>query len=73
MSTPGGAGTRYATRSNNPPVLGAPASLIGSGLPVYKASALRSACDLLCPRTQLYAYNTHTALRGRRSVSGALG
>jgi hypothetical protein len=30
MTTPGGAGTRYVTYSDNPPVLGAPASLIGS-------------------------------------------
>src|SRR5215212_148822 len=33
MTTPGGAGTRYVTYSNNPPVLGAPASIIGSELP----------------------------------------
>jgi hypothetical protein len=44
MCTPGGAGTRYATRSNNPPVLGAPASLIGSEL-----YGLLGAGPSLCP------------------------
>ena len=33
MTTPGAAGTRYVTDSSNPPVLGAPASIIGSELP----------------------------------------
>ena len=33
MTIPGGTGRRYVTYSDNPPVLGTPASLIGSELP----------------------------------------
>ena len=43
MTTPGGTGTRYVTYSYNPPVLSAPASIIGSEYPKswYRAPTLR--------------------------------
>jgi hypothetical protein len=47
MSIPGGTGTRYVTDSSNPPVLVAPASLIGSELSYEPGSGPRFA-PLLC-------------------------
>src|SRR5215211_7302833 len=80
MSIPGGTGTRYVTDSSNPPVLGAPASIIGSELPwltgfgpsLCAPSALRGAsgdATMVAPvgRAQHHAPVCSQATRTRRA------